>query len=459
MNIVDLMSEDGIFLKKVAQTSGGIYKTSCPWCGGKDRFSVYPARYETGAFICNQCDHRGDTIAYLMQYRSVTFAEACKITGKNSTKTYKPAREIITANTDRTTIHLDVKKQNKNSKLPNKIWREKLEKLAFEAHKFLLSAKGKRARAYLFERGLTINTIKKSRLGYFGKSMVYTPKSFGLDPENHKKVWIPAGFSIPFFNKDGELARIRVRQERSDFGGKYIIIAGSKTNFYEFEKQPKQLPIAVFESEFDAILVNQEAGDIIQVFAIGNDTNKPDFDVNEKIKAGKGVLFCADFDDAGGKAFKFWENNYKAMLWYTPTQKDVSDSLKNGLDVREWIQAGIENLNKNPEDRKIKPEYIPEKQKNSIEKINTTIEKINNNHESLKCSMCLHGEHCNFFLRGENSKCGIKKESVFDVVRCPKNKWWRYIDGYGQLKKDDINILKKIRKNDNIAIEYIIKGF
>jgi DNA primase len=41
MNLVDLIGRDTT-LRKVASTHGGEYAGSCPWCGGDDRFRVWP---------------------------------------------------------------------------------------------------------------------------------------------------------------------------------------------------------------------------------------------------------------------------------------------------------------------------------------------------------------------------------------------------------------------------------
>jgi hypothetical protein len=41
-SILDLLRENGHDLKKAANTNGGEYSGACPWCGGDDRFRVWP---------------------------------------------------------------------------------------------------------------------------------------------------------------------------------------------------------------------------------------------------------------------------------------------------------------------------------------------------------------------------------------------------------------------------------
>lgn len=65
-------------LKKVAQTNGGEYAGPCPFCGGEDRFRVWPKR---NSMWCRQCDYSGDLIDYIQERDGVGFVEACEKLG------------------------------------------------------------------------------------------------------------------------------------------------------------------------------------------------------------------------------------------------------------------------------------------------------------------------------------------------------------------------------------------
>jgi DNA primase len=78
VNIVDLIQQD-VRLKHVSSTGGGEYAGACPWCGGNDRFHVWP---EGGNYWCRQCNRKGDAIQYLIDFRGATFQEAAKAIGK-----------------------------------------------------------------------------------------------------------------------------------------------------------------------------------------------------------------------------------------------------------------------------------------------------------------------------------------------------------------------------------------
>jgi len=49
MTILDLLEQDGIEPKKVASTHGGEYSSSCPLCGGEDRFRYWPEQGDGGS--------------------------------------------------------------------------------------------------------------------------------------------------------------------------------------------------------------------------------------------------------------------------------------------------------------------------------------------------------------------------------------------------------------------------
>jgi len=78
MSLFTLCEED-VRLTCVSSTNGGEYAGPCPGCGGRDRFRVWPA---LGRFWCRQCNKKGDTITYLIEFRKVTFRVAAHLVGK-----------------------------------------------------------------------------------------------------------------------------------------------------------------------------------------------------------------------------------------------------------------------------------------------------------------------------------------------------------------------------------------
>jgi DNA primase len=59
-------------LRRASGTSGGEYGGPCPFCGGRDRFRVWPAS-DRPRWWCRRCDRRGDGIAFLREHDGLSF--------------------------------------------------------------------------------------------------------------------------------------------------------------------------------------------------------------------------------------------------------------------------------------------------------------------------------------------------------------------------------------------------
>lgn len=75
MGIKTILEGNGFKLKK--KTSGE-YCCSCPFCGGTDRFCVWP---EKNNYWCRQCEKKGDDIQLLRDLEGFSFQEAAEATG------------------------------------------------------------------------------------------------------------------------------------------------------------------------------------------------------------------------------------------------------------------------------------------------------------------------------------------------------------------------------------------
>lgn len=65
------------------QEDGSEHGGPCPWCGGDDRFRVWPDQGtgDLGRYWCRRCGRKGDIIDFLRDYKGLTFQEACKDAG------------------------------------------------------------------------------------------------------------------------------------------------------------------------------------------------------------------------------------------------------------------------------------------------------------------------------------------------------------------------------------------
>lgn len=331
MTIISLIESDGFRVKKVAGTNGGEYAGACPWCGGNDRFRVWPNK---GRYWCRRCHKTGDAIQYIRDFRGLSYQEACFFVGrepepKEQAQTAPSACEPMEANT------------------PSDTWQVKARAFLDRMIDCLWSKEGEPMRLWLHaEKGLCDAAIKGACLGY-NPTDIYEPRAtWGLETQHkdngmEKKQWIPAGIVIPSLI-DGAVHRLRIRRDNPGDGSRYLIVSGSSAVPIIWG-QNKGAAVIV-ESELDGLLLSQKVGDLCAVVAMGTATAKPDKRTHDLFKSIPVILISLDTDEAGAKAsWKFWADIYgkAARRWPCIKGKDPSEAGLNGLDLRTWIIAGI----------------------------------------------------------------------------------------------------------------------
>ncbi len=440
--MLTLLSQDGFNFEKVSSSNGGVYKGPCPWCGGDDRFTVYPDDGYGGGYICNQCSQKGDKIAYLRNYRGLSYTEACVELNITPKMTFESSRDLINK---KNKIHTPNIIQNPPGK-----WTEKSTDLLFQWFKNLMSPAGKIQRDYLiFNKYLTIETIKKARLGYNKTGLKYSKESFGLDPDPEKNTaWIAAGIIIPYF-ENGNLVRLRSRQE--DYNpkfGKYIMSTGSSSTYFIYpDFEPFIKPALVIESELDGWLIWQECKDLVNVVATGSSNNYTCEKSDYSIKNCSGVYVWGDNDKAGQKMNEWWVKNYSATPIYTSIGDDVSEAAKNGLELRRFIldQINPENTDKTIlEERSNKVDDIsinfgevsptkPKKEEKILEQKEVNSQENNKNSQENKKFQNRDCYNTGFCGRLKDEVCLLTKKSLHDMDKCPAEPsvWKRWKDPSG----------------------------
>lgn len=331
MNLLDMLSFDGSTLRKVATTHGGEYAGPCPFCGGNDRFRVWPQQ-DDGRYWCRGCGKAGDAIQYLRDHRGLSFAEACKVMGRDLGPQPNGTQPAPSARAPR------------ESTLPPDIWQTKAGAFLEMTQATLWTEEGKEARTLLHGKGLTDDTIRAAGLGWNSQDCCRARESWGLPIEIKengmpKRLWIPAGLVIPCY-ADDQLIRLRIRRQEGD--SRYYLIPGSDTGAMILN--PDRAAVVILESELDGLLVSQEAGDLVTVIALGSAQIRPDQITHGVLTAAVVVLVCLDSDEAGAKAaWSFWSETYgrKVRRWPPIMGKDPSEAYRNGLNVRDWIIAGL----------------------------------------------------------------------------------------------------------------------
>ena len=114
-------------------------------------------------------------------------------------------------------------------------------------------------RRYLYERGLTDETIKKTHLGWNPTNQFPSREEWGLptklkDNGQPAKLFIPAGLIISYV-KDKQIQKIKIRRSDIEAQQKYYLIPGSSPTPITIGNSRD---IMILESELDAILVDQK---------------------------------------------------------------------------------------------------------------------------------------------------------------------------------------------------------
>ena len=341
MNIIDLVNQDCSTVRKVSSSHGGEFSSSCPLCGGRDRFRIWPADKNGGGFWCRRCNEHGDLITYLMRIKGMKYREACR-TAQVEPKNYKllnwePANVRSMSRRVEAGVRQDITK-TAWSKYAGIM-------VAWAAN--ILSGSPDVLRWLQEERFLREDTIKKHRLGWIPRDLFRNRATWGLPAEQNqkggpKRLWIPKGLVIPSFNPDGQVCKIKIRRPDPSAQPRYYLLPGSEVEPMELEGGSGG--VVVVESELDAILINECAGDLLGCVALGSASIRPGESLSAKIKKSKRVLVALDSDDGGGKNVPWWLSNFpNARRWPPVGGKDPGDMVKQGVSIRDWITIGMED--------------------------------------------------------------------------------------------------------------------
>ena len=350
-NILGLLSEQGIEVRKASGTKGGEYHSPCPGCGGEDRFHAWPEQNNReGSWWCRGCELGGDCIQFLREFSGLSFKEAAARMG----------REVNTADYHGRTQRVEEKHQSGRSQPaldvsapedPDETWQTRARALMDYATEKIQT--NDRQMAWLASRGLTRESVQRFHLGWIPEDMFRERSSWGLPPGDispktgrPKKLWIPTGLIIPCL-RDGRVVRVRIRRPEGE--PRYYVLPGSVMDpqpllYLASSWQGRTECIVICESELDGLLIFQEAGDLVSVLALGASHVKPRDERAHQALAGQGgrkpvIVLAMDADDAGQKAAVWWQENYPRTRLATMPEgcKDPGEIVPAGHDLRQWL--------------------------------------------------------------------------------------------------------------------------
>ena len=345
MDIIDVLEEVGLYPNKKSALE---YCSPCPYCkDGKDRFTIWPNSGTSGRFWCRVCDEKGDAINLLRDHQGLTYKQACEKLKLEPTNSHTPKRElspIIAEN-------------------PPNTWIENATKFLEWCHTQLISKE--EYLSVLISRGINLETIENFKLGYNPSKIFFTHREWGLPEEckkdgSAKKIWVPPGPIIPTF-EDDKLVKLKIRnidfekemkwyeseKEKCNtpkyMPSKYVVFKGSKKSPAIYGNEGLDT-LLVLESELDAILVCQEAGNHCFCLALGGSTQPLDLHKERIVRGVERILFSPDFDEAGKASWDKWLKRFPDMkLLLTPDGKDPTEAFQLGVDLQDWVKQAVIN--------------------------------------------------------------------------------------------------------------------
>lgn len=307
----------------LARKSDQEFAGPCPWCGGDDRFIVWPFQGSGGRFLCRRCDSKGDAID-LLRDQGFSFAEA-----KNRIEGEVNLR-----------VEQLIRKKPRKTKVDHEKWRN-------AAKDFLRKSSANRCQEWLEllkQRHLSEETAIRFGIEW-NPTDLYLP-SIDWGVESEKKLRIPAGLLVPAMQKEAVIGIIVRCRDRIN-NPKYWQVKGSGLENLVFGKVG--LPVVIVESHLDAYLIWQEASDLVAVISLSGTSKEFDPVSLNYLKNADQVFISTDFDstedhDLGAGQTAYLELLSKlpeATYLPTPVGKDPCEMVSLGVSIRKWLEIGI----------------------------------------------------------------------------------------------------------------------
>jgi DNA primase len=305
---------------------------SCPLHQDKNPSFQVDAR--KGRWKCFGCSEYGDAPSLVMKLRGMTFPDAVRWLAEQS-------NVVVPSSQSKNLVHPPkgggVLGQAKPApskapaEQPTGIRLADALTLVETAAARLWSVSGATALEYLRGRGLEDSGIRAARLGVVPN--VAIPKKDGSG------TWNATGITIPWFDGD-RLTLVKIRQP-GDRKPKYGEAFRDRPTIYPAPSmvQPGR-PLVICEGEFDALLLGQQIGDLVQVITLGSASNRPAGPILDAMLAAPTWYLALDGDEAGDKSAATWPARARRVRPPAP-YKDWGDVHKAGFNLVRYIWGGI----------------------------------------------------------------------------------------------------------------------
>lgn len=338
VDLLDLIKEHagGQFERK-SRVHGGEYAGPCPWCGGTDRFCVWPGD-DFPHYWCRGCGERGGVAHFLVKKLSLTWEDARRVEAEgldisNARKSAEGARSPETT-------------QAGVLGAPCMEWQWMAQRLVRMAAAALHREDGDAPRVMRYlqgpRRGLSPETIDARHLGYIPQDWYCNPEEWGMKADRDiKKVFVPRGILIPY-ESDGQIWGLKVRRLTDEKKLRFVKIAGSANALYGADTLVSGACASLSESEFDAMVAMQNAPGAAHCATGGTDgAREPRW--LAKLAMAEAVVVTYDPDSGGDERAAWWLSRLKNSARLRPVGGDLTRMHCAGEPLLgPWLTAGIE---------------------------------------------------------------------------------------------------------------------
>ena len=154
---------------------------------------------------------------------------------------------------------------------------------------------------------------------------------------------VPCGITIPWLAADA-LWAVKVRRAYGE--PKYVQIAGGSSHGLYNADRLHANQVALFcEGEFDALLLEQEAGCLVSPVTLGSAATRLTARWHGELVGHRTILVAYDRDEAGRRGTERLlklSPRFKSLA--LPDSKDITDFYLGGGDLYTWIAAALPEL-------------------------------------------------------------------------------------------------------------------
>lgn len=308
-------------LGSLRQRIPGELKGPCPWCGGRDRFTLWAGRPPRAtAYFCRRCERRGDAIQLVREVHGIGYREACQMLGEDTDHqraTHAPKARIFAPTAQERPA------RNLPSQ-PSEKWQQ-------AATAFLRAAQDELRHSdegldYLFSRHIPLQAALRAGIGWHGQDEYVPATAWGVFTQS--KVRIPAGLVIATRRRSGvvELTVRRIGHDLPRYERYWSIRGGGRGQ--AFVLGSAGVPVFVFEGSIDAVAAWSNRQHDIAVCALGGSFKSIDDATVSFVRQAPLVVLCPDNDDAGLAGLERWLCWFPDAIVYSSSYgKDVCDMM------------------------------------------------------------------------------------------------------------------------------------